>query len=92
VYLDANHSGQILHTFPVETYFAELGDNNTIYSFEGYTTRVMLQNIGSRVMNFSEIIPLAGSYYYYYGSGGGEGIGLDIIDELLEEDPAPEDP
>jgi hypothetical protein len=52
----------------------------------------MLQNIGSRVMNFSEIIPLAGSYYYYYGSGGGEGIGLDIIDELLEEDPAPEDP
>jgi hypothetical protein len=91
VYLDANHSGQILHTFPVETYFAELGDNNTIYSFEGYTTRVMLQNIGSRVMNFSEIIPLASSYYYY-GSGGGEGIGLDIIDELLEENPAPEDP
>jgi hypothetical protein len=85
VYLDAAHSGAILHTFPIETHFAELGNNNTVYTFEGYTTRVLVQNIGSRIMTFSEILPMAGSpYYYYYGGGDEDGgvIGLELLMEL----------
>jgi hypothetical protein len=84
IYLEAAHSGNLLHSFPVETYFAELGIDNTVYSFEGYTTRLLLQNIGSRVMNFGEVVPTNGDpyyglgYAYPYGDGG-------IGDELLEE-------
>jgi hypothetical protein len=77
VYLEALHQGNVLHTFPVETYFAELGTNNSVYSFEGYVTRLLLQNTGDRIFNFGEIISL-GSYYYY----GGDGIGTELLDEL----------
>jgi len=84
IYLEAAHSGNLLHSFPVETYFAELGIDNTVYSFAGHTTRLLLQNIGSKVMNFGEVVPTNGDpyyglgYAYPYGDGG-------IGDELLEE-------
>lgn len=55
VYLVAAHNGHVQHTFPTNTTFAELGDANTIYSFENYTTRILLQKIGEEVINFSSI-------------------------------------
>lgn len=55
IYLVADHAGHIQHTFPDNTTFSELGDANTIYSFENYTTRILLQNIGDEIINFSSI-------------------------------------
>jgi len=55
IYLVAAHNGHVQHTFPTDTTFAELGDANTIYSFENYTTRILLQKIGEEVINFSSI-------------------------------------
>jgi hypothetical protein len=71
VYLSANHNSYIPHIFPENTKFSELGDDNTIYSFTGYTTRILLQNIGSFVINFSSVVKNLSSG----GGGGGEGSG-----------------
>jgi hypothetical protein len=89
VYLGANHTGYLPHVFPANTTFSELGDNNVIYSFQGYVTRLLLQNIGDQVVNFSSIsamTPLTGSYYYGTNTNTDDppGVGLDIIEEYLQ--------
>jgi hypothetical protein len=89
VYLGANHTGYLPHVFPANTTFSELGDNNVIYSFQGYVTRLLLQNIGNQVVNFSSIsvmTPLTGSYYYGTNTNTDDppGVGLDIIEEYLQ--------
>lgn len=90
VYLAASHTGYLPHTFPLNTTFSELGDDNTIYSFEGYVTRLLLQNVGNQVINFSSItVKTPSSGYSYYGGAGGvsnddpPGVGLDIIELYL---------
>ena len=87
VYLAASHTGYLAHTFPLNTTFSELGDDNTIYSFEGYVTRLLLQNVGNQVINFSSItVKTPSSCYSYYGSVGNDdppGVGLDIIELYL---------
>jgi hypothetical protein len=55
IYLVSDHNGHVQHTFPTNTTFAELGDANIIYSFENYTTRILLQKIGEEIINFSSI-------------------------------------
>jgi hypothetical protein len=85
VYLIADHQGHVAHTFPSNTVFAELGDENIIYSFEGYTTRILLQNIGDNVINFSSVsVTPPSNYFYNYNNQGVVGIGINLIDELLE--------
>jgi hypothetical protein len=86
VYLSANHNSYIPHTFPENTKFSELGDDNIIYSFNNYTTRILLQNLGPVVINFSSItknMPDELPPPYYYGNGV-LGVGLDLIDFYLE--------
>lgn len=97
VYLSALHISYVPHTFPENTLFAELGDENIIYSFAGYTTRILLQNTGNFIINFSSVVKNLtqggeggsgsgeGSGSGYYGVGGGVGIGLDLLDLFLEE-------
>jgi len=80
VYLSANHNNYISHTFPENTIFAELGDENTIYSFSGYTTRILLQNVGAFVINFSSISKNPSAPPYYYGGGDGGGIGIELLE------------
>jgi hypothetical protein len=93
VYLSANHNSYIPHTFPENTKFSELGDDNTIYSFNNYTTRILLQNIGPFVINFSSIVKnVSGGTGptppppppYYYNNDGQLGIGIDLLDFFLE--------
>lgn len=92
VYLSALHTGMVSHTFPENTIFAELGDENIINSFEGYTTRILLQNVGNFVINFSSITknpssegPTPPPYYYGNIDGGPPGVGLDIIELYLND-------
>lgn len=84
VYLAADHEGHLPHTFPLNTTFSELGDNNTIYSFNGYVTRLLLQNVGNQVINFSSIAPKTSAIPYYNGNTTDPpGVGLDIIEQYL---------
>lgn len=89
VYLSALHTGMVPHTFPENTIFAELGDGNIINSFEGYTTRILLQNIGNFVINFSSITKNPSSESGGGGSGsdggGVTGVGLDLLLLYLDE-------
>lgn len=82
VYLVANHAGHIPHTFPPNTVFAELGDDNVIYSFANFTTRLLLQDIGNYVYNFSSVVRTPINPYYYYNNPIA-GIGIDLLDLYL---------
>jgi len=82
VYLIGNHTGHVPHTFPPNTVFAELGDDNIIYSFEDYTTRILLQDIGNYVYNFSSVARTPVNPYYYYNNPIA-GIGIDLLDLYL---------
>lgn len=77
VYLSALHTSYLPHTFPENTLFAELGDENIIYSFAGYTTRILLQNVGNFVINFSSITKNLSSESGGGGEGSGSGSGSD---------------
>ena len=87
VYLVANHTGHLPHIFPPNTVFAELGDENIIYSFEDYTTRILLQDIGNYVYNFSSVAKTPFMPYVTNNDSddGGVGIGVDIIEMFLNE-------
>lgn len=82
IYLVANHAGHLPHTFPPNTVFAELGDDNVIYSFQDYTTRILLQDIGNYVYNFSSVARTPVNPYYYYNNPIA-GIGIDLLDLYL---------
>jgi hypothetical protein len=79
VYFVANHNGYLPHTFPSNTVFSELGKDNVIYSFDNYITRILLQNIGNNVINFSSIVKKPVSPYYN-GNDEFAGIGLALLD------------
>lgn len=97
VYLIGNHTGHVPHTFPLNTVFAELGDDNIIYSFEDYTTRILLQDMGDYVYNFSSVVRTPSGIIpppppppppYYYGNSdinNPPGVGLDIVELYLND-------
>jgi hypothetical protein len=95
VYLAASHTGHLPHTFPLNTTFSELGDDNTIYSFEDYTTRILLQDMGDYVYNFSSVVKTPSGLIpppppppYYYGNSdinNPPGVGLDIVELYLND-------
>jgi len=85
VYISGSNTGYLPHAFPNNTVFSELGDGNIIYSFSGYATRILLQNIGGNVINFSSIVPVTASAPYYYDNELNltVGVGTILLDEFL---------
>jgi hypothetical protein len=85
VYISGSNTGYLPHAFPENTVFSELGDGNIIYSFSGYATRILLQNVGGSVINFSSIVPVTVSAPYYYDNELNltVGVGTILLDEFL---------
>jgi len=58
VYLSASHSGVVGHYFPVKTYFGSNGTSNIVYTFSGFATKVIIQNVGDYFMGSTFLIPI----------------------------------
>jgi hypothetical protein len=56
VYLSAAHADELIHQFPIGTYFTGVGDSNYVLTYEGKITKATISNIQNNFLGFSEII------------------------------------
>ena len=56
VYLSAAHADELIHQFPIGTYFTGVGDSNYVLTYKGKITKVTISNIQNNFLGFSEII------------------------------------
>ena len=58
VYLTAGHTDYVRHYFPPFTYINKAGEGNVVFTFDGYITKLTLQNTGSQVIGTTNLISL----------------------------------
>jgi len=56
LYLSASHANEILHQFPIGTYFNGVGESNYLLTYEGKVTKATITNIQNNFYGFSEFI------------------------------------
>jgi hypothetical protein len=56
VYLSASHAGDIIHQFPVQTYFNGVGESNYLLTYEGKVTKATITNIENNFYGFAELV------------------------------------
>jgi hypothetical protein len=56
VYLSAAHAGDIIHQFPVQTYFNGVGESNYLLTYEGKVTKATITNIENNFYGFAELV------------------------------------
>ena len=84
LFLTANHTQPIRHYFPQPTYFDQLGEGNTVYTFNDNVTKITIQNIGTQYIGTATLIPLTTAQYI---APTGDSVLLDgVLGYLLLED------
>jgi len=58
LYLSAGHLNFSRHYFPQTTFISQAGDGNTVYTFQNYITKIVLQNIGTQYIGTTDLIPI----------------------------------
>jgi hypothetical protein len=58
VYLTAGHTDYVRHYFPSFTFINKAGEGNVVFTFDGYITKLTLQNTGTQVIGTTNLISL----------------------------------
>ena len=58
IYLSASHDGVVGHYFPINTYFGSNGTSNIVYTFSGFCTKAIIQNVGNYFLGTTFLIPI----------------------------------
>jgi hypothetical protein len=58
IYLSADHQFYERHYFPFTTFLNKAGEGNIAFTFEGYATKVVLQNVGNSYIGTANVIPI----------------------------------
>jgi hypothetical protein len=56
VYLSASHTNEVIHQFPIRTYFNGVGDSNYLLTYEGKVTKATITNIENNFYGFAELV------------------------------------